>query len=39
MKTKREDYKKAYNLLSDYWHEFSDDTQVYLDKELKKVGL
>ena len=32
-------YKKAYKLLLFGWHEFSDKTQRYMDKELEMLGL
>jgi len=32
-------YEKAYHILMEAWHEFCDETQVELDKELKECGL
>ena len=34
-----EAYKKAYEVLMEYWEQFPDDIKEPLDKELKKVGL
>ena len=35
----RNRYKKAYNILMDYYNELSPESRIELDKELKKVGL
>jgi len=32
-------YKQAYTILMEGWHEFCDETQQEFDKKLKKVGL
>jgi hypothetical protein len=38
MKKQRANYKKAYNILIDYWDSLPEEEKPYIDKELKKVG-
>jgi hypothetical protein len=38
LKSKTPDYKKAYNILMDYWDSLPDDEKENIDEELKKVG-
>ncbi len=37
--TQLQRYRKAHGQLMDYWHEFSPDTQMHLDKKLRRLGL
>ena len=32
-------YKKAYNILMDYWDSLPDEEKPEIDKQLKKLGL
>jgi len=32
-------YKKAYNLLMEYWDSLPDEEKLIIDKELKKLNL
>ena len=37
-KMKRPNYKKAFNILMEYWGSLPDEEKPKIDKELKKVG-
>jgi len=37
-KTKEPDYKKAYNILMDYWKYIPDDLREEVDRRLAQVG-
>jgi hypothetical protein len=39
LRKERNRYKYAYNTLMDCWHELCNDTQVHVDKKLKRVNL
>lgn len=35
----KQDYKKAYNILMDYWDSFPDEEKEEINKQLNAVGL
>ena len=37
--TKQPDFRKAYNVLMDYWDYFPEDARPEIDKRLKACGL
>jgi hypothetical protein len=39
MKNKQLDYKKAYNILMDYWDSLPDEEKKKIDKRLKECNL
>jgi len=39
LKKERNRYRSGYGLLMDCWHEFCDDTQIHLDKKLKRLDI
>ena len=39
LKKDLERYKKAYNILMDYWDSIPDQDKKEVDQELKKLGL
>ena len=39
LKIKKPDYKKAFNILMNYWDSLPDDEKLEIDKKLRKCGV